>query len=193
MKETSLPNLRIIKWDNCGSERLPKLFDLQKPKFMGPTWVLSAPDGPHEPCYQGLPATQPFRWLLPIHPWNMHILLCFRSVMLSFGCQFLIDSCDVFSHILQGYFTYDCPSAWEVTLKNRGKNGLYKKRLPFCKHFHKHHLEGKFCISIKISLNLFIKARWSSPLFQLLAWHLTGNKPLLETMATKMSDAIWCD
>ena len=22
-------------------------------KFMGPTWVLSAPDGPHEPCYQG--------------------------------------------------------------------------------------------------------------------------------------------
>ena len=20
---------------------------------MGPTWVLSAPDGPHEPCYQG--------------------------------------------------------------------------------------------------------------------------------------------
>ena len=21
---------------------------------MGPTWVLSAPDGPHEPCYQGL-------------------------------------------------------------------------------------------------------------------------------------------
>ena len=21
--------------------------------YMGPTWVLSAPDGPHEPCYQG--------------------------------------------------------------------------------------------------------------------------------------------
>ena len=22
--------------------------------IMGPTWVLSAPDGPHEPCYQGI-------------------------------------------------------------------------------------------------------------------------------------------
>ena len=24
--------------------------------YMGPTWVLSAPGGPHEPCYQGITA-----------------------------------------------------------------------------------------------------------------------------------------
>ena len=33
---------------------------------MGPTWVLSAPDGPHEPCYQGS-----HRNVVEYHVYNM--------------------------------------------------------------------------------------------------------------------------
>ena len=40
-------------------ERLRSIMHTQITKFMGPTWVLLAPDGPHvgpqDPCYQGIP------------------------------------------------------------------------------------------------------------------------------------------
>ena len=33
----------------------------------GPTWVLTAPDGPHEPCYQAYQGTTVYRELVSIH------------------------------------------------------------------------------------------------------------------------------
>ena len=41
--------LKVIKYDIYGSAPDNKVQGAN----MGPTWVLSAPDGPHVPCYQG--------------------------------------------------------------------------------------------------------------------------------------------
>ena len=68
---------------------------------MGPTWVLSAPDGPHEPCYQGIScyiglhydATWLFLWeyntVIVLNnmakyrmPWSFHLSIYLSSVLI---------------------------------------------------------------------------------------------------------------
>ena len=49
-------------------------------------------------------------------------MICFGVALLN---EIAVDSYDPFNHILKGYFTgtgaiYDCPSASEVTLKDKG-------------------------------------------------------------------------
>ena len=73
----------------------------------------------------------------PIEYTLSFVVFCFVVVIL---LLFVVDSCDLAIHILQGYFTgtgviiwllgqsYDCPSASEVTLKDNdlGKIGQYQ-------------------------------------------------------------------
>ena len=50
---------------------------------MGPTWVLTAPYGPHEPCYQGY--NQRWHLFMQHFPWFTHVSFTFCYGLLWFG------------------------------------------------------------------------------------------------------------
>ena len=52
-------------------------------------------------------------------------------------------------------------------------------------------MNWKFCIAIRISLKFFPKGLINnkSALVEVMAWHLTGDKPLPEQMLTEFTDA----
>ena len=54
--------------------------------------------------------------------------------------------------------------------------------------------DESYCILIQISLKIVLKGaiHIMSALIPVMAWHLPGDKPLPESMLTKISHAIWC-
>ena len=77
---------------------------------MGPTWVLSAPDGPHVgPMNLAIRVNMQLNVhcvCLHYAPWNMDTVMFYFVLLWDIlYYEFLYDLCDIVSHILQGCFT----------------------------------------------------------------------------------------
>ena len=142
---------------------------------MEPNWVLSAPDGPHEPCYQGGPLVPQYPYTNPV-PHSLGQLMTRQS-----NAQFIMAK-----QLFCGYdrsnikLDNDYNHYWTFNSSPPGQNGRDFADDIFNCIF----VNENFCILIQISLKFDPKGPIHNipTLVQIMTWHRPGDKPLSEPM-----------